>query len=151
MQAWFDAHPGVKMSALSGAVLILWNAVKSALQSAGKAAILTHVINRGGTAQAPTQIAMTTATYIAQWDGIAPNVTTIYGTFPGSISFMGWPQTDVAPDPPVPLTAQQIADALAAAAAKQALQDQWRADAQVNMQLGIQAYQAWAAANPYPV
>jgi hypothetical protein len=105
VQAWLDAHPGVQWSTLSGVALIAWNTVKNALMTAGKNAVLTHVVQRGGTAQSPKQIALATATYIAQWDGISPFVRTLFGTFPAAgIAFMGWPQTDVAPDPPTPLT-----------------------------------------------
>jgi len=63
---------------------------------------------------------------------------------------MGWPQTDVLADAPEPPTQAQIDAAIAAAAARQAVQDQWRIDAQAQMQLGIPAYQAWIALNPYP-
>jgi hypothetical protein len=97
------------------------------------------------------QVVLATPTYLCSWDGLAPFVTTLIGTFPiGGITMMGWPQTDTQPDDPVPPTQAQIDAALAVAAAKQAAQEQWRVDAQVQIQLGIPAYQAWIALNPYP-
>lgn len=97
------------------------------------------------------QVVLLNPIYLCAWDGRAPYVTTLIGTFPAAgITFMGWPQTDVVPDAPEPPTQAQIDAANAAAAAKLAAQDQWRIDAQAQMQLGIPAYQAWIAANPYP-
>ncbi len=152
VQDWIASHPNIKWSQLSGVLLIAWNVVKAALQAAGKAEVLTHVVQRGlmPDGRTPKQIALATATYIASWDGQAPAVTTLFGTFPGSISFMGWPQTDVMPDPPDPPTQAQIDAANAAAAAKAAAQAQWRTDAQAQMTLGIPTYQAWLVSNPYP-
>jgi len=152
IQAWLDANPGTKFSTLSGAALITYNAVVNFLKTAGASFILTHVVQRGGTAQTPGQINLSTATYAAMWDGKQPYVRTLLGAFPASgISFMGWPQTDVPPDPPTPPTQAQIDAAVAAAAAKQAAQAQWRIDAQAQMQLGISTYQAWIATHPYPL
>jgi len=99
----------------------------------------------------PNSIVLLNPTYLCSWDGFAPYVTTLIGTFPaGGITMMGWPQTDTQPDDLVPPTQEEIDAAIAIAAAKQAAQDQWRIDAQAQMQLGIPAYQAWIAANPYP-
>lgn len=94
---------------------------------------------------------LATPDFACSWDGRSSYVTTLAGTFPAAgIPIMGWPQTDVPPDPPVPPTQEQIDAAIAAAVARLALQDAWRAAAQAQMQLGIPAYQAWVAANPYP-
>ena len=151
LRAFLDARPNFKPSQLTGAPLVAWNAVKTALANAGAAEVLTHVLQRGQNAGVPVQIPMTGATYACSWDGTAPNVNTLIGTFPaGGISIMGWPQTDQVPDAIDPPTQAQIDAAIAAAAAKAALQEQWRIDAQAQMQLGIPAYQAWVAANPYP-
>jgi hypothetical protein len=149
-QTWLNNNFSTKISTLSGVALIAYNTVIAALKTAAKNAILTHVVARRLNVGVPNLINLSTATYIAIWDGISPYVTTVLGTFPGSISFMGWPQTDVMPDPPDPPTQAQIDAAMAAAAAKQAAQNQWRLDAQAQMQLGIPAYQTWVASNPYP-
>lgn len=151
LRAFLDARPNFKPSQLTGAQLTAWNAVKTALANAGAAEVLTQVLQRGMNAGVPVQIPMTGATYACSWDGLAPNVNTLIGTYPaGGISVMGWPSTDVLPDAPDPPTQAQIDAALAVAAARQAVQDQWRVDAQIQRQLGIPAYQAWVAANPYP-
>ena len=151
LQTFLDNHPNFKPSKLTGAALIAWNAVKTALANAGAAEVLTHVLQRGMNAGNPVQIPLATATYACSWDGVAPNVNTLLGTFPaGGISFMGWPQTDVVPDAADPPTQAQIDAAIAAATTKQAAQEQWRVDAQAQIQLGIPAYQAWIALNPYP-
>lgn len=44
-------------------------------------------------------IDLSTATYACAWDGLSPYVITLFGVFPGEISYMGWPQTDVPPPP----------------------------------------------------
>jgi len=151
LQTFLDNHPNFKPSKLTGVPLTAWNAVKTALANAGAAEVLTHVLQRGQNAGVPVQVPMTGATYACSWDGVSPNVNTLIGTFPaGGITFMGWPQTDVLADAPEPPTQAQIDAAIAAAAARQAVQDQWRIDAQAQMQLGIPAYQAWIALNPYP-
>ena len=42
---------------------------------------------------------LTEPVYQCSWDGSAPYVTTLVGTFPEEgIPFMGWPQTDVPPE-----------------------------------------------------
>ena len=152
LQAWLDTNPGVKFSQLSGVLLIAYTAVVNALKTAGGSWVKTHVVQRGEASPGvPKQIALSTATYIGQWDGSQPYVRTLLGAFPaGGVPFMGWPQTDVPPDPADPPSQAAIDAAIAAAAAKQAAQDQWRVDAQAQMALGIPAYQAWLATHPYP-
>jgi hypothetical protein len=146
MQTWLNANANVKFSALSGAALIAYNAAVAFLQTAGAQFIQTHVVQRNG-----AQINLATATYAGMWDGRQPYVRTLLGAFPATgIGFMGWPQTDVPPDPPVPPTQGQIDAINAAAVARQAAQDQWRVDAQVQLALGSAAFQVWFAANPYP-
>ena len=146
-QTFLDNHPNFKPSKLSGAALIAWNAVKTALATAGNAEVLTHVLKRNN-----IDIPLATATYACSWDGASPYVNTLLGTFPvGGISMMGWPQTDVVPDASDGPTQAQIDASIAAAVAKQASQAQWRVDAQAQMQLGISAYQTWLASNPYPI
>lgn len=44
-------------------------------------------------------IDLSTASYACAWDGLSPYVITLFGVFPGEISYMGWPQTDVPPSP----------------------------------------------------
>lgn len=151
LRAFLDARPDFKPSKLTGAGLIAWNTVKAALATAGAAEALTHVLQRGMNAGNPIQIPLATATYICCWDGRAPSVTTLLGTYPaGGITIMGWPQTDVMPDAPEPPTQAQIDAANALAAARLAAQNKWRTDAQAQIALGIPAYQAWIASNPYP-
>lgn len=152
LQAWLDANPDAKFSQLAGAKLIAYTAAVSALKTAGANWVKTHVVQHGEASPGvPKQVALSTATYIGQWDGQQSFVRTLLGTFPaGGIPFMGWPQTDVAPDPPDPPSQAVIDAAVVAAAARQAAQDQWRVDAQAQMALGIPAYQAWYATHPYP-
>lgn len=46
-------------------------------------------------------VALDAPVYACAWDGVAPYVTTLAGTFPAEgVPVMGWPQTDVAPDVP---------------------------------------------------
>lgn len=52
---------------------------------------------------------ITSPVYRCSWDGLAPYVTTLEGTFPEEgIPIMGWPQTDVPPDPPKEPTPEEL-------------------------------------------
>lgn len=172
---FFEQRRNVKWAQASGTQLTALAALRTLISAPGMAAIKAMRLRRGVQAdgRTPLDIDLSSATYACAWDGVAPHVTTLFGTLPpltqqpvtwtdgqgrqqsgvtwsGGIPIAGWPQTDLPPDPPVPPTQAQIDAANAAAAAKAAAQEQWRVDAQAQMQLGIPAYQAWVAAHPYP-
>jgi hypothetical protein len=73
----------------------------TALKMAASTELSTHVLPTFDKQQAKiVDLQLTAPTYACQWDGTAPYVTTLVGTFPaGGITIMGWPQTDVPPDP----------------------------------------------------
>jgi len=172
---FFEARREVKWPQASAVQLAALAALRASVTAPGVAAIKAMRLRRGVQAdgKTPLDIDLSAVTYACAWDGVAPYVTTLVGTFPppaqqqvvwtdgqgtqqtgltfsGGIPMAGWPQTDMPPDPPVPPTQAQIDAANAAAAARQAAQDQWRTDAQTQIALGIPVYQVWVAANPYP-
>lgn len=66
-----------------------------------KAEIASHEFEKFDAQQAKVITEkITTPVYSCEWDGVSPYVTTITGTFPkDGIPIMGWPQTDVPPEP----------------------------------------------------
>ena len=104
IQTWRDANAAVKISTLTGGALAIYNAVLSALKSAGAQVVLSQVVARGFMPDGKTVkfIPLATATYVAMWDGKQAYVRTLLGTFPPTgIGFLGWPQTDTPTDTPL--------------------------------------------------
>lgn len=66
-------------------------------------AILTHTVKRASrlNPDQTDEIAVSDPLYACVWDGESEFVITLTGTFPvDGIPILGWPQTDVIPDPP---------------------------------------------------
>jgi hypothetical protein len=80
-----------------------WDREKGELRTVkntdAKAELASHAFEKFDAQQAKTVTEKLVApTYSCEWDGLAPYVTTISGTFPkDGIPIMGWPQTDVPP------------------------------------------------------